>query len=221
MWIQLFLHLHGSCLDHFWRNAKIWGDEKERLHTCIKIPHSYPSKPSWNPLMQSNYNEWRLPFIFSDRILYEIEWKWKLRREYGANGGDVIRSSIRKDVLFSSTAHRSSQNNCMKRFQQTQRPSLPPWCNGLYATALSVYPPSQRIWKGKGKRKWVMCVFLLWNNGSILTFAGVLVGLQLHEVRTGAGEGLVKVDETQVGAKGFTVSSGTWVGGWKEGKEKH
>lgn len=166
--------------------------------------------------MQSNCSEWRLPFIFSDRILYEITRNWKLRREYGANGGDVIRSSIRKDILFSNTAHRSSQNNCMKRFEQTQSPSLPPWWNGLYVTALSVYPPSQRIWRGKGKKE---CVW--WNNGSILTFAGVLVGLQLHEVRTGAGEGLVKVDETQVGAKGFTVSGGTRVGGWKEGKEKH
>lgn len=141
--------MFGSFLEKC-KNMRWW--KRERLHTCTKIPHSYPLKPSWNPLVQSNCNEWRLPFIFSDRILYEITWNWKLRREYGASGGDVIRSSIRKDILFSNTAHRSSQNNCMKRFQQTQSPSLPPWWNGLYVTALSVYPPSQRIWKGKGKK---------------------------------------------------------------------
>lgn len=46
---------------------------------------------------------------------------------------------------------------------------------------------------------------------SILAFAGALVGLQLHEVGAGAGEGLVKVDETQVGARAFPVTCGTWV----------
>ena len=46
----------------------------------------------------------------------------------------------------------------------------------------------------------------------VLTFAGSLVRLQLHEVRAGTGEGLVEVDETEVGARAFAVTGGTWVG---------
>lgn len=41
-----------------------------------------------------------------------------------------------------------------------------------------------------------------------LTFTGALIGLQLHEVGAGAGEGLVEVDETEVGAG----TAGTRVG---------
>lgn len=44
-----------------------------------------------------------------------------------------------------------------------------------------------------------------------LAFAGALVGLQLHEVGAGAGEGLVKVDQAQMGAGAFTITCGTWV----------
>lgn len=42
----------------------------------------------------------------------------------------------------------------------------------------------------------------------MLTFTGAFIGLQLHEVGAGAGEGLVEVDETEVGAG----TAGTWVG---------
>lgn len=45
------------------------------------------------------------------------------------------------------------------------------------------------------------------------TFAGAFVGLQLHEVRARAGEGLVEVDETEVRAGTFAVAGGTRVGG--------
>lgn len=72
-------------------------------------------------------------------------------------------------------------------------------------TALPVCSPTERLFKGK-EEKHV-------DNVSILTFAGALVRLQLHEVRAGAGEGLVKVDETQVGAEGFTIGAGTRIGG--------
>lgn len=46
---------------------------------------------------------------------------------------------------------------------------------------------------------------------SVLTFAGASVRLQLHEVRAGTGEGLVEVDETEVGARASTITRGTWV----------
>lgn len=150
MCIQLFLHLNGSCLDHFWRNAKIWGDEKESVCTHVQ---KFPTATLRNHHETHSCNQTATNEDFPSSSVTGFYMKLrKLRREYGASGGDVIRSSIRKDILFSNTAHRSSQNNCMKRFQQTQSPSLPPWWNGLYVTALSVYPPSQRIWKGKGKK---------------------------------------------------------------------
>lgn len=46
---------------------------------------------------------------------------------------------------------------------------------------------------------------------SVLTFASAFVRLQLHEVRAGTGEGLVEVNETEVGARTFTVTCGTRV----------
>lgn len=46
----------------------------------------------------------------------------------------------------------------------------------------------------------------------VFTFAGAFIRLQLHEVRAGAGEGLVEVDETKVGA----WAAGAWVRSWKE-----
>lgn len=42
-------------------------------------------------------------------------------------------------------------------------------------------------------------------NGLLLTFAGAFVRLQLHEVRTSAREGLVEVDEAEVGARAAAV----------------
>lgn len=42
----------------------------------------------------------------------------------------------------------------------------------------------------------------------MLTFTGAFIRLQLHEVRAGAGEGLVEVNETEVGAR----AAGTRVG---------
>lgn len=44
------------------------------------------------------------------------------------------------------------------------------------------------------------------------TLAGAFIRLQLHEVRTGAGEGLVEGDEAEVGAG----AAGAWVGSCKE-----
>lgn len=51
---------------------------------------------------------------------------------------------------------------------------------------------------------------------SVLTFAGAFVRLQLHEVRAGTREGLVEVDETEVGARASTITGGTWVRSWKK-----
>lgn len=45
----------------------------------------------------------------------------------------------------------------------------------------------------------------------ILTVAGTFVRAQFHEVRTGTGERLVVVDETQVRTGIFAVFSCTWV----------
>lgn len=48
-------------------------------------------------------------------------------------------------------------------------------------------------------------------DGLFLTFAGAFVRLQLHEVRTSAGEGLVEVDEAEVGARAAAVHLGARV----------
>lgn len=50
---------------------------------------------------------------------------------------------------------------------------------------------------------WTVCL--------LLTFARAFVRLQLHEVRTGAGEGLVEVDEAEVGARAAAIHLGTRV----------
>lgn len=54
---------------------------------------------------------------------------------------------------------------------------------------------------------YVQCVFLL-------TIAGAFVGAQFHEVRTGAGECLIVVDETQMRAGLFAIFSCTWIWSW-------
>ncbi len=51
----------------------------------------------------------------------------------------------------------------------------------------------------------------LWVRVSVFTFTGAFVRLQLHEVRASTGEGLVEVDETEVGARAFTITGGTRV----------
>ena len=53
------------------------------------------------------------------------------------------------------------------------------------------------------------------------TEAGLFVRLELHEVRAGAGEGLVVVDEAQVSAGPSATISSAWVwscGGQRDGE---
>lgn len=57
-----------------------------------------------------------------------------------------------------------------------------------------------------------------WTFSLFLTFASAFVWLQLHEVRTSAGEGLVEVDETEVGTRAAAVHLGTRVWSWREEK---
>lgn len=45
----------------------------------------------------------------------------------------------------------------------------------------------------------------------LLTFACAFVRLQLHEVRARAGEGLVEVDETEMGARAAAINLGARV----------
>lgn len=113
------------------------------------------------------------------------------------------------DVTFGGWAHRSSHDRREKRFTQTKSLFLAPWWHGLYMTALCVHT------RPECKRKRRVC---LWVRVSVLTFAGAFVRLQLHEVRASTGEGLIEVDETEVGARAFTITGGTWVRSWKKEK---
>lgn len=51
----------------------------------------------------------------------------------------------------------------------------------------------------------------------VLTVAGAPVGSELHQVRASAREGLVVVDEAEMGAGLLAVFSRTWVGSWGGG----